>query len=71
MPKKRRTRSAKESNDESGRIRYAVIGLGWIAQSAVLPAFAGARRNSRLEALVSDDDTKLKVLGSKYKVTKL
>jgi predicted dehydrogenase len=71
MPTKRRTRSDKESNGESGRIRYAVIGLGWIAQSAVLPAFAGGRRNSTLEALVSDDDTKLKVLGSKYKVTKL
>ena len=71
MRTKRRMRKDKESNDESGRIRYAVIGLGWIAQSAVLPAFAGGRRNSTLEALVSDDDTKLKVLGSKYKVTKL
>ena len=71
MPTKRRTRNDKESNHEGGRIRFAVIGLGWIAQSAVLPAFAGARRNSRLEALVSDDETKLKVLGSKYKVTKL
>jgi predicted dehydrogenase len=55
----------------SGRVRYAVVGLGWIAQSAVLPAFAGARKNSELWALVSDDPTKLKVLGRRYGVDKL
>ena len=38
-----------------GPVRYAVVGLGHIAQVAVLPAFAHARRNSRLAALVSDD----------------
>ena len=70
MPTKRRVRKDNGRNDEAGTIRYAVIGLGWIAQSAVLPAFAGARRNSKLEALVSDDDTKLKALGAKYKVDK-
>jgi len=31
-----------------GPVRYAVVGLGHIAQVAVLPAFAHARRNSRL-----------------------
>lgn len=36
-------------------VRYAVVGLGHIAQVAVLPAFAHAKRNSRLVALVSDD----------------
>ena len=41
-------------------VRYAIVGLGHIAQVAVLPAFAHARRNSRLAALVSDDQTKLK-----------
>jgi glucose-fructose oxidoreductase len=49
-------------------IRYAVVGLGHIAQVAVLPAFAHARRNSRLTALVSDDPRKLKTLASKYRV---
>ena len=39
----------------SRTVRYAVVGLGHIAQVAVLPAFAHARRNSRLAALVSDD----------------
>ena len=52
----------------SGPIRYGVVGLGHIAQVAVLPAFAHARRNSRLAALVSDDATKLKSLSKKYRI---
>jgi glucose-fructose oxidoreductase len=52
----------------ANRIRYAVVGLGHIAQAAILPAFAHARRNSELAALVSDDPTKLKTLSRKYKV---
>jgi glucose-fructose oxidoreductase len=50
------------------RVRYAVVGLGHIAQGAVLPAFAHARRNSELSALVSDDPVKLRRLGRKYGV---
>jgi glucose-fructose oxidoreductase len=50
------------------QIRYAVVGLGHIAQVAVLPAFANARRNSRLAALVSGDPVKLKELSQKYGV---
>jgi predicted dehydrogenase len=49
------------------KIRYAVVGLGHIAQVAVLPAFAHAQ-NSELAALVSDDPEKLEKLGRKYKV---
>jgi len=41
------------------KVRYAVVGLGHIAQVAVLPAFGHARRNSELRALVSDDAKKL------------
>ena len=55
-------------NGESSRVRYAVVGLGYIAQSAVLPAFAHARRNSELTALVSDSRTKLRKLGDEYDV---
>lgn len=51
------------------KIRYAVLGLGYIAQKAVLPSFKNARRNSELAALVSGDPKKLKVLGRKYGVT--
>jgi predicted dehydrogenase len=54
---------------EGGRhVRYAVVGLGHIAQVAVLPAFAHAKRNSRLTALVSDDPGKRKLVGGKYRI---
>jgi predicted dehydrogenase len=49
-------------------IRYAVVGLGYIAQAAVLPAFRHARGNSRLVALVSGDATKRRELAKKYRV---
>lgn len=49
-------------------VRYAVVGLGHIAQVAVLPAFEHAKKNSRLTALVSDDPTKLKQLSRRYDV---
>jgi glucose-fructose oxidoreductase len=50
------------------KVRYAVIGLGHIAQVAVLPAFANARKNSALAALVSDDPVKLRKLSRAYTV---
>jgi predicted dehydrogenase len=53
-----------------GPIRYAVVGLGHIAQVAMLPAFAHAKRNSRLTALVSDDLHKRRIVGRKYRVEK-
>ncbi|MEO7773379.1 MAG: Gfo/Idh/MocA family oxidoreductase [Steroidobacteraceae bacterium] len=53
------------------RIRYAIIGLGHIAQAAMLPAFAHARRNSALVALISNDREKLERLGRRYKVKNL
>src|SRR5215471_2572723 len=49
-------------------IRYAIVGLGHIAQVAMLPAFAHARRNSRLTALVSGDADKRRIVGRKYRV---
>ena len=42
------------------KIRYAVVGLGWFAQTAILPAFQNARDNSQLVALVSGDVEKAK-----------
>ncbi len=61
-------KSTKRAPSDDGRkVRYAVVGLGYIAQIAVLPAFARTR-NSKLVALVSDDPTKLKKLSQKYKV---
>jgi predicted dehydrogenase len=52
------------------KIRYAVVGLGHIAQVAVLPAFKHARSNSRLVALISGDAEKLKRIGDKYNILK-
>lgn len=49
------------------KVRYAVIGLGHIAQVAVLPAFAHAP-NSELTAIVSGDAEKREVLGRRYRV---
>jgi predicted dehydrogenase len=47
------------------KVRYAVVGLGHIAQIAILPAFRKAA-NSELFALVSGDSDKLEQLGKKY-----
>lgn len=61
-----------QSNNGNGRkLRYAVVGLGHIAQIAVLPAFEHAKKNSQLVALVSDDPTKLKEMGKLYGVENL
>ena len=49
-------------------IRYAVVGLGHIAQVAVLPAFSHARRNSQLVAVVSGDRTKRREMTKRYKL---
>lgn len=49
------------------RVRYAVVGLGHIAQVAVLPAFAHAK-NSKLVALITGDPTKEQKLATKYGV---
>jgi len=50
-----------------GPIRFAVVGQGYFAQSAILPAFAEAP-DCELVALFSDDTTKLDVLKAKYDV---
>jgi predicted dehydrogenase len=65
LRKRPRTRSSRR------KVRYAVIGLGHIAQAAVLPAFRHARRNSVLTALISGREKKLKTLGRRYGVPRL
>ncbi|MBC7714553.1 MAG: Gfo/Idh/MocA family oxidoreductase [Rhizobacter sp.] len=52
------------------KIRYGVVGLGSIAQMAILPAFKNASMNSELTTLISEDAAKLKVLARRYKVKK-
>jgi predicted dehydrogenase len=52
---------------EVKKVRYAVIGQGYIAQAAVLPAFEHAE-NAQLVALFSNDSEKRRELGKKYDV---
>ncbi len=52
------------------KIRYAVVGQGYFAQAAILPAFAHSKK-AELTALVSGETRKLKALGRKYRVADL
>ena len=58
-------RPSKSSRPEP--VRFAVIGQGYFAQSAILPAFASAK-GCELTALFSDDPTKLRALRRRYDV---
>lgn len=49
-------------------IRFAVVGLGYLAQTAVLPAFSPATGWARLTALISRYPDKLHELGDRYAV---
>jgi len=55
----------------AGTVRYAVLGLGHIAQIAILPAFFQAQQNSTLAALVSDDPEKLRKLSRRYGINRV
>jgi predicted dehydrogenase len=59
---------ARKPGSKGRSVRYAVVGLGHIAQAAVLPAFEHAKASSQLAALVSDDQEKLTELGERYGV---
>ena len=55
----------RSSAEKPRKVRYAVIGQGYISQAAVLPAFEHARENSELVALFSNDAAKLNELVGK------
>ena len=57
-------------SNNSRKVRYAVVGLGWISQATLLPGFKNASDNSELVALVSGDPTKLETLSKKYRIEK-
>jgi glucose-fructose oxidoreductase len=60
--------NGKSESSKNRNIRYAVVGIGHLAQVAVLPGFATAK-NSELVALVSDDPEKRQKLAEKYGIT--
>jgi len=51
------------------KIRYVIVGLGHIAQVAMLPAFAHAAQNSELVAVVSGDRTKRREIARRYRLS--
>jgi hypothetical protein len=62
-----RTAGGELSMKNGQGVRFAVVGLGHFAQTAILPAFKTAS-HSRLTALFSNDETKLNELARKYSV---
>lgn len=60
--------ATKRPSKSAPPLRFAVVGLGHIAQAAVLPAFRHARPHVELTALVSGTPTKLSKLGTRYRV---
>ncbi len=63
--------TAGETAVQRRKVRYAAVGLGYISQTAFLPAFRHASENSELVALVSGDPKKLRDLGRRYQVDQL
>jgi predicted dehydrogenase len=61
---------AMNRQSSGSKVRYTVVGLGHIAQVAILPGFKSAR-NSELVALVSGDPRKRTALARKYRVTEV
>jgi len=68
MVKSRSYRKDAARRRDRNKVRYAVVGLGYISQDATLPAFFNAKSNSEVRALVSDDPLKTRRLSSKYDV---
>jgi predicted dehydrogenase len=65
MKRKQANRSRRE---HPARLRWAVVGQGYFAQAAILPAFAHARRSCELVALFSDDQKKRERLARRHQV---
>lgn len=52
------------------KVRYAVVGIGWIAQTAFLPGVAHTG-NSEVVALVTSDEEKAHKVGEKYGIDRI
>ena len=54
---------------EGRKVRYAVVGAGWISQAAFMPGVAHTG-NSEMTALVTGDSDKAEALGRRYGITR-
>lgn len=54
---------------EGSKVRYAVVGAGWISQAAFMPGVA-LTGNSELTAIVTGDQKKAEALGARYGITR-
>ncbi|MBV8911459.1 MAG: Gfo/Idh/MocA family oxidoreductase [Acetobacteraceae bacterium] len=54
---------------EGRKVRYAVVGAGWISQAAFMPGVAHTG-NSELTAIVTGDHRKAEALGRRYGITR-
>ena len=55
---------------QGGKVRYAVVGVGWIAQSVFLPGVEHTG-NSEVVALVTGHEEKAAKVGEKYGIEKV
>ena len=58
------------AGSKAQKVRYAVIGLGWIAQEAVLPAFRHTK-NSTVVALVTGDKEKAREVAREHGIERI
>ncbi|HEY9826595.1 MAG TPA: Gfo/Idh/MocA family oxidoreductase [Stenomitos sp.] len=58
---------AEPNTSAQRKIRYAVVGLGWFAQAAIIPGFDQSE-NSELVAIVSDDPIKKEAIAKQYNI---
>jgi glucose-fructose oxidoreductase len=66
MKRKTQKRAETKRRSQTEPVRFAVVGLGHFAQAAILPAFANARKDAQLAALVTGDKEKAAKLSRKY-----
>ncbi len=59
--------SGRKKRENKPKVRYAVVGAGWIAQGYFMPG-VHKTGNSELTALVTGDPKKARALGKKYKL---
>jgi predicted dehydrogenase len=63
-----RAKARSKPRKQRQRVRWAVVGQGYFAQSAILPAFAHARESCELVALFSGDEKKRAALAKRHRV---